>query len=79
MTANVRTPPTNLPWVDGLVLDINREIDRAQMVPEYTVATVPDAATKPGLIAVTDETGGYTIAFSDGSDWRRVQDRAVIS
>lgn len=48
--------------------------------PTYTVATVPSAATYPrGVIYVSNETGGATLAFSDGSDWRRVQDRAVVS
>ncbi len=47
---------------------------------EYTVATVPDATKCVGcLIAVTDEIGGYTVAFSDGTNWRRVQDRVIIS
>lgn len=46
----------------------------------YTVATVPSASDYPrGIIYVSDETGGATIAFSDGTSWRRVQDRAVIS
>lgn len=50
------------------------------IVPEYTVASVPDATIYVnGLIAVSDETGGHTIAFSDGTNWRRVQDRAIIS
>ena len=45
----------------------------------YTVATVP-SATQPGqMIYVTNETGGATMAFSDGTNWRRIQDRAVIS
>ena len=49
-------------------------------VNEYTVATVPDATKNTGsLIAVTNETGGYTTAFSDGTNWRRSQDRNVIS
>lgn len=30
-------------------------------------------------INVTDEAGGYVPAFSDGADWRRVTDRAVVS
>lgn len=47
---------------------------------EYTVAGVPTASSYAGgMIAVTDETGGYTMAFSDGTNWRRVQDRAIIS
>ena len=47
----------------------------------YTVAGVPSAsATGAGtMIYVTDETGGAVPAFSDGTDWRRVTDRAVIS
>lgn len=46
----------------------------------YTVAGVPSASTYANhLIYVSDETGGATVAFSDGTDWRRVQDRAIIS
>jgi len=49
-------------------------------LPSYTVAGVPDAALwTSALIYVSNETGGATIAFSDGTDWRRVQDRAVIA
>ncbi len=46
----------------------------------YTVATVPAAADHAKtLIYVSDEVGGTTIAFSDGTNWRRAQDLAVIS
>lgn len=31
------------------------------------------------MIYVPDEAGGAVMAFSDGTDWRRVTDRAVIS
>ncbi len=31
------------------------------------------------MVFVTDENGGAVPAFSDGSDWRRVTDRAVVS
>jgi len=45
----------------------------------FEVATLPNA-TQPGqLIYVTDETGGAVMAFSDGSNWRRITDRAVVS
>lgn len=48
--------------------------------PSYTVAAVPNASKNTGrIIYVSDETGGATLAFSDGTSWRRVQDRAVIS
>ena len=46
--------------------------------------TVSEAGSITGMSAgdmifVSDETGGATMAFYDGSNWRRVQDRAVIS
>lgn len=50
------------------------------VLPSHTVAGVPTAGDHTGgIIYVTDEVDGATIAFSDGTDWRRVQDRAVIS
>lgn len=49
-------------------------------LPSYTVATLPSAANNPrALIYVSDESGGATVAFSDGTNWRRMQDRAVVS
>lgn len=48
------------------------------VLPTYTVATLP-TATAGGLIYVSDETGGATVAFADGTDWRRMQDRAVVT
>lgn len=48
--------------------------------PSYTVATVPDATkSESRMIYVSDEAGGATIAFSDGTNWRRAQDRAIIT
>lgn len=49
---------------------------------ETTVAGLtawPAASYDGGLIAVTNEAGGYTVAFSDGTNWRRVQDRVIVS
>lgn len=49
-------------------------------ITSYTVAGVPAAASNARvLIYVSDEVGGATLAFSDGTNWRRVQDRAIIS
>ncbi len=49
--------------------------------PPFTVATAPSAseAGEGAMIYVTDEAGGAIPAFSDGTDWRRMSDRAVIS
>lgn len=46
----------------------------------YTVAGLPAAASHTGAIAYcSDETGGAVPVFSDGTDWRRVTDRAVAA
>lgn len=48
-------------------------------LPYYVVASVPPATTVGQLIYVTNEAGGAVPAFSDGTNWRRVTDRAVIT
>ena len=47
----------------------------------YTVATLPDAVKlgAGAMIYVSNESGGAVPAFSDGTNWRRVTDRAVVS
>ena len=48
--------------------------------PRYSVSGVPDATAYIGhMVFINNETGGPVMAFSDGTNWRRVTDRAVIS
>lgn len=47
-------------------------------LPTYTVSTLP-ALTDTRMIYVSNESGGAVPAFSDGSAWRRVTDRAIVS
>lgn len=69
-------------FLDDLVVKLNESLfgDSVRLTV-YTVSTLPDVpdAESPGLIYVSDESGGAVPAFSDGTDWRRVTDRAVIS
>ena len=44
-----------------------------------TVATLPTPTLGSDMITVTDETGGAVPAFADGTNWRRVTDRAIVS
>lgn len=48
-------------------------------LPNFAKASLPSAAVIGAMIYVTDETGGATPAFSDGTNWRRVADRAIVS
>ena len=55
------------------------DVDGAVKVGAFTMASLPSASlTGAGaVIYVSDEAAGPTLAFSDGSDWRRVGDGAV--
>lgn len=48
-------------------------------LPSFTVATLPAVGAAAGLIYVSDESGGAVPAFSDGTNWRRVTDRAIVT
>lgn len=78
-------PPAGQPqWMFSLFRRIGRVLDGPQSRPfrlaSYTVATLPAAVDWPaGLIYVSDEAGGAVPAYSDGTDWRRCTDRAVVS
>ena len=45
----------------------------------FLVASLPNAAQPGQMIYVSNETGGAVMAFSDGSNWRRITDRAIVS
>jgi hypothetical protein len=74
--------------IDGFAAaeTVNAVVDRTggvmfemMRLPSYLKAKLPPAANGPGLIFVSDATGGAEPAFSDGVDWRRCSDRTVIS
>lgn len=51
------------------------------LLPSYTVAELADVPAAPAglMIFVTNESGGSIPAFSDGTNWRRVTDRQIVS
>jgi len=51
------------------------------VLPSYTVAELGNVSTSPAgqFVFCTDETGGAIPAYSDGSNWRRVSDRAIVT
>ena len=64
----------------GSIISAEGLIYPGQLVlPQYTVGTLPSVSVTAQLIYVSDETGGATLAFSDGTNWRRVQDRNIVS
>jgi hypothetical protein len=51
------------------------------VLPSFTVAELASLPAGPvgQMVICTNEAGGTVPAFSDGTDWRRVTDRAVIT
>jgi hypothetical protein len=75
-------------WRDWFTSIYQRVGEGPLLLQGYSVAALPDVAkygfsgsTNPfsSLIFIYDEIGGPTLAFSDGTNWRRVQDRAIVS
>lgn len=62
------------------IYDALKPYEKINPLVSYTVLTVPHAASYTGgMIFVSNEAGGSIPAFSDGTNWRRVTDRAIIS
>ena len=67
-------------YLDDLTTKLNDNLLGLQVqLPIYTVATLPTAANQTGMIYVSDESGGAVQANSDGTNWRRVTDRAIVT
>ena len=65
-----------------ITLDPTSEIinDAPMKLKGYTVAQLGSLTSSAGaMVYCTDETGGSIPAFYDGTNWRRVSDRAIVS
>ncbi len=89
---HVKVGPDGSAWTEAMVIDgtgriglglaspsAKLDVDGPVRIRSYTVAGVPAATAAGQLIYVSNEAGGATIAFSDGTSWRRMADRAVIA
>lgn len=45
----------------------------------YTLLTLPSASNIGGLIWVSDLTAGAFFCYSDGTNWRRLDDKSIAS
>ena len=59
----------------GVVIDALR----LHRLRSYTVATLPTAGTAGRFAYCSNETGGAVPVFDDGTNWRRVTDRAIAA
>ena len=73
-------------WGRAISARLGPIVSRAELPPEpvalvaFSKTALPAAGKhKQILIYVTDEAGGAVPAFSDGTNWRRVTDRAIVS
>ena len=72
-------------WSEALILSsgagARATVDGALRVKSFAKAALPAAGGQGAgaIVFVSDDAGGATLAFSDGSTWRRVADLAAIS
>lgn len=84
-TATARTASSALEVHDGTDWRTvnhthNTSFTNPPIFPAYTVAGLPTASSYTnGVVIVTNEVGGRTLATSDGTNWRRVSDGAIVS
>jgi hypothetical protein len=68
-------------WARRLAEDLNAALNRIRLdlrPKRFEKADLPlDDSERVAI--VTDEVGGVTLAFYDGAQWRRVQDRVLVS
>lgn len=90
-----KVSPNGSSFTDALVIDqassfvgigtgtpsCRLQVNGPVRVAQYGKASLPSANTSGAgaMIYVSDDVGGATLAFSDGTVWRRVTDRAIIS
>lgn len=66
-------------FLDDLESRLNQLVGAQVTLTSYTVGTLPPVISAPGMIFVSNESGGSVLAFSDGASWRRCTDRAIVS
>lgn len=76
------TVDTSAPaWARRFADDLDAILTRVRLdlkPKRFAKASLPTDDSERVAI-VTDESGGIVLAFFDGSDWRRVTDRAVVT
>lgn len=77
-----KVSPDGVNWTEALAIDETTgrlAVGAPFGLCSYTVATLPTAIPAGQLVYVSNEAGGATPAFSDGTNWRRVSDGAAVS
>ncbi len=74
--SNLTATKANTTYVENI------KVKNVMQLQEYIVTAVPTASITPGgLIAITDDAGAtlYVIAYSDGTNWKRMDNNNNIS
>ncbi len=67
-------------WTEALVVEPTGRLTTGAPITlkSHTVAGLPSPSPAGQLVYISNESAGPTPAFSDGTNWRRVADRAVV-
>jgi hypothetical protein len=76
-----KVSPDGTTWKEALAVDqatAALTLGGPISLRSYTVATLPAASPAGWLVFVSDDPLGSSVAFADGSVWRRVADRSTL-
>ena len=77
VSAAVAATQADVAALDGRVGALEAVV--INQLPSHVKTALPSATTAGLMIYVSNEAGGPVPAFSDGTNWRRVTDLAVVS
>lgn len=75
---DIYQPASGPTWLRDYTRAIERAIKQSARLQSFVKTELP-AGTTGDLIYVSNESGGAVPAFFDGTNWRRVTDRAIVS
>ncbi|MDX2308711.1 MAG: DUF2793 domain-containing protein [Hyphomicrobium sp.] len=91
----IKVSPDGSSWTDAMVIDdtlgriglgtasptVRLHVNGGVRLGAYTVAGLPSAASSGAgtIVYVSNASGGSVVAFSDGTNWRRISDRTIVT
>ena len=77
----IRVSADGVSWNTAMQVDPNSaevHFETPLSLPSYLISTLPSVLRHGSLIYVSNATGGGVVAFSDGTNWKRINDNSII-
>ncbi len=78
----IKTSSDGITWLDAIQINSSSgetEFQQPISLNSNSKSNLPNATPAGRLIYINDASGGATIAFSDGTNWKRISDNTIIN